>query len=96
MRGKAGRAPSTDGFLNRQENSSKLQPSGLHNLGAGVGETKLQPSSLRTLLPCFIRRRALFLVHLALLLRHAPPGSVGSADILFTAIPLYIPLEQAV
>ena len=47
MRGKAGRAPSTDGFVNRQENSSKLQPAFFRNLGAGVGETKLQPSSLR-------------------------------------------------
>jgi hypothetical protein len=33
--------------------SSKSQPSGLHNLGAGVGKTKLQPSSLRNVASVF-------------------------------------------
>ena len=40
--------------------SSKSQPSGLHNLGAGVAKPNCSPQASGTLLPFFIRRRTLF------------------------------------
>ena len=43
--------------------------------------SKCSSRASKTLLPFFIRRRTLFPAHLALLLRRAPPCSLGSADI---------------